>query len=93
MRISKTLTLVSNGRQTYLDIKWTGPMPTPLPAKFLRHVGLQSHDIIVDISDKTVFKRVLTWDGAMVVPLWSLCPEFRKEHHQRDTCNYELFVY
>lgn len=76
MRISETLTLVSNSPQTHLDTKWTGPMTTPLAANVLRHVDLQFHNIIVDISDPTVIKGVIDWEGAMIVPLWSLRPEF-----------------
>jgi Phosphotransferase enzyme family len=50
--------------------------PSPLSTNVLFHVDLGAHNIMVDSNDPTIITGVIDWEGACVVPLWSILPRF-----------------
>ncbi|KAF8513381.1 kinase-like domain-containing protein [Gautieria morchelliformis] len=50
--------------------------PSPWSANVLFHVDLGAHNIMVDSDDPTIITGVIDWEGACVIPLWSILPRF-----------------
>ncbi|KAF8513380.1 hypothetical protein JB92DRAFT_2924101 [Gautieria morchelliformis] len=50
--------------------------PSPRSTNVLFHVDLGVHNIMVDSDDPTIITGVIDWEGACVVPLWSILPRF-----------------
>ncbi|KAF8487655.1 kinase-like domain-containing protein [Gautieria morchelliformis] len=50
--------------------------PSPWSTNVLFHVDLGAHNIMVDNDDPTIITGVIDWEGACVVPLWSILPRF-----------------
>jgi Phosphotransferase enzyme family len=84
--ISNTIPVIADIKTAplpYLDNGETSD-PSPWSIKALFHVDLGAHNIMVDRSDPTIITGVIDWEGACVVPLWSILPRFsnplRKPH-------------
>ncbi|KAF8521175.1 kinase-like domain-containing protein [Gautieria morchelliformis] len=76
--ISNTIPVIADIRAAplpYLDISETSD-PSPWSINALFHVDLGSHNIMVDSNDPTIITGVIDWEGACVVPLWSILPRF-----------------
>ncbi|KAF8468772.1 hypothetical protein JB92DRAFT_1979820 [Gautieria morchelliformis] len=63
---------------TYLDNDESS-IRSPWSINVLLHVDLGLHNIMVDSNDPTVITGVIDWEGACVVPLWSILPFFLNE--------------
>ncbi|KAF8469344.1 kinase-like domain-containing protein [Gautieria morchelliformis] len=50
--------------------------PSPQSTNVLFHVDLGVHNIMVDSDDPTIITGIIDWEGACVVPLWSILPRF-----------------
>ncbi|KAF8512286.1 kinase-like domain-containing protein [Gautieria morchelliformis] len=53
--------------------------PSPWSINVLHHIDLRLHNIMVDTNDPTIITGVIDWEGASIVPLWSILPFFLNE--------------
>ena len=53
----------------------------------LLHIDLGLHNFMVDCNDPTIITGVIDWEGACIVPLWSILPLLLKEIQSRTPDN------
>jgi Phosphotransferase enzyme family len=66
----------------YLDYIESSTNPSPWSINALHHIDLRLHNIMVDTNDPTIITGVIDWEGASIVPLWSILPIFLREVRQ-----------